>query len=361
MSYTIDDETLTKAARNLLFNCAAVDAGDRILLVCEGPEHGWYDTMMPGAVAREARATGAEVSIIEVGPPGTQSGQELADARAAHDVIMFFARIGDQDRFSEVPDGKRTVMSYARTADSLGSPYGTTPHAAMRALKSAVDDVLLGAGTIEITCPLGTRLTGSLSPGDKKSRADVTVQRFPLGVPQPILAAGFSGEVKLARYLTPTGSRHYEPASIEIPDTVTATIDRGRIKGFDGAPEAVSAVTEHYSRIAAQFSIDPDFVHSWHAGIHPACTYGAPAADNPDRWSNNVFTHPRYLHFHTCGAYAPGEICWMLLDHTVRVDGTPLWLEGALQLDDFPETAACLQDWPVLKAIFDAPSEEIGL
>ncbi len=361
MNLQIDPDTLATGARNLLIDCAGIRAGDRVLMVCESPEHGWYDTAMPAAVAREAEALGAVVSTIEVGPPGIESGQDLAEARAGSDVILFFARIGDQDRFSEIPDGKRTVMSYARTADSLGSAYGTTPHGAMKALKEAVNGVLLGAGEIEITCPLGSHLTGRLSAEDKAESADVTVQRFPLGVPQPILAAGFSGTVKLARYLTPTGSRPYEPASVAIPGIITATVEKGRIRGFEGDPAGVAAVEEHYRRVADGFGIDPDFVHSWHAGIHPACTYSASVADDPDRWSNTVFTHPRYLHFHTCGAYAPGEICWMLLDHTVRVDGVALWQDGRLKPEAFEATAACLKDWPMLEAIFRNPSDAIGL
>jgi hypothetical protein len=361
MSVRIDDEALAAGARNLLVDCAGIRAGDRVLLVCENPVHGWYDAETPQAVARVARSLGAEASTIEVGPPDSPVGPELAAARAAHDVILFFARIGDQDRFSEIPDGKRSVMIYARTAVSLGSAYGTTPYAATKALKEAVNGVLLGADRIEITCPLGSHVVGHLSADDKASTADVTVQRFPLGVPQPIHAAGFSGTVKLARYLTPTGSRHYEPASLAIPGVVTAAVDAGRIAGLDGDPAAVDAVRRHYRHVADVFSIDADFIHSWHAGIHPACTYAAPAADDPDRWSNNVFTHPRYLHFHTCGAYAPGEICWMLLDHTVTVDGIPLWREGRLMTGNFESTAACVADWPVLKAVLDAPSTAIGL
>lgn len=361
MSMAINREILARAARNLLVDCGGVRACDRVLMVCENPKHGWYDAAMPAAVAATARAIGATVSSIEVGPPGAEPNPDLPAARAANDVILFFARIGDMDRFSEIPDGKRTVMSYARTVDSLASAYGTIPHAAMLALKEAVNDVLLSAGGIEITCPLGTRLVGVLSPDDKKTSADVTVKRFPMGVPQPIMATGFSGKVVLARYLTPTGSQPYEPASVAIPSPVTARVENGRIRGYDGAREAVSAVVDHYQRVADQFSIDPTVVHSWHAGIHPACTYTAAAGDDPDRWSNTVFTHPRYLHFHTCGAYAPGEICWMLLDHTVTVDGVALWREGRLMHDSFAETTSCLADWPELAVAFREPCGSIGL
>jgi hypothetical protein len=58
-----------------------------------------------------------------------------------------------------------------------------------------------------------------------------------------------------------------------------------------------------------------------------------PPQPDPDRWSNSVFTSPRWLHFHTCGAYAPGEICWMVGEPKVEVDGKALWREGRLWLD----------------------------
>ena len=74
-----------------------------------------------------------------------------------------------------------------------------------------------------------------------------------------------------------------------------------------------------------------------------------------------MFTNPRFLHFHTCGAYPPGEICWMVLDHTVDVDGKKLWEKGRLCTDTFDDIAACLEKWPILKDLFDAPSDSIGI
>ena len=107
--------------------------------------------------------------------------------------------------------------------------------------------------------------------------------------------------------------------------------------------------------------IDPDAIHSWHAGIHPACAYEREAARDPNHWSNTVFTNPRFLHVHTCGAYPPGEICWMVLDHTVKVDGVALWETGRLRTDTFDSIATCVDKWPVLNALFANPSDRIGI
>ena len=123
----------------------------------------------------------------------------------------------------------------------------------------------------------------------------------------------------------------------------------------------VDRVREHYHRVSHQFGIDGNVVHSWHAGIHPGCSYTSQASQNPDRWSNTVFTNPRFLHFHTCGNYAPGEICWMLLDHTIAIDGKKLWDRGRLYPEIFPQTKTCIERWPELNALFANPSDEIGI
>jgi len=43
-----------------------------------------------------------------------------------------------------------------------------------------------------------------------------------------------------------------------------------------------------------------------------------------------IFGSPRHLHFHTCGAYAPGEITWAVLDANVSFDGREYWRDGTL-------------------------------
>jgi hypothetical protein len=68
-----------------------------------------------------------------------------------------------------------------------------------------------------------------------------------------------------------------------------------------------------------------------------------------DHWSNSVFGSPRYLHFHTCGDYAPGEICWIVEEPTVKVDGVPLWEKGRINFLEFDQLLQCREQWPVLK------------
>lgn len=354
-------QDLDAGVRNLLVNCADVRSGETLLIVQEDPEFGWYDLAASEAVAAVAKELGLSTTVQIVGEPGEARDPAIMKAVDAHDRVIFLARIGDQDRFEASTQKNPSVMSYARDAAALASAYGRTDHRAMVALKEAVNDILRVATEIEITCPLGTRVAGSPSHLQGENSAEVTVKRFPMGVPQPVLCDGFTGRVALSRYLTPTGSKAYTPPDLPIDGTVFAHVDGNRIARFEGDAEEVAAIENHYRHVASLFQIDPFVTHSWHAGIHPGCYFSGAIDDDPDRWANNIFTHPRLLHFHTCGAYAPGEICWSVLDPTVRVDGVALWDDGALKPDRFSPGRRCLSEWPELETLLAAPSTSIGV
>lgn len=356
-----DRDDISAGARNLLLNCAKVEPGQHVLIVHEDPELGWYDLDAPSAVESEARALGVETTLIQVGAPGNGLQAGFEPALADFDATIFFARIGDQERFADRHVGRTHVVSYARTRQALSSHYGRADHRALHDLKLAIDDVLHSARTIEITCPLGTSLTGAIPLAARQNRSDVTIKRFPLGVAQPIDASEFSGRVALAHYLTPSGSRSYQPAYLALEETVFANVECGRIIGLDGDCESVERVRSHYESVANQLGIQGDVVHSWHAGFHPGCEYPDDAAQNPDRWSNTIFNCPRFLHFHTCGDYAPGEICWMVLDPTVRVDGKTMWENGLFKIWHFDQTRRCADIWPDLTNAYDYPVRKIGI
>jgi len=354
-------DNLADGAKNLLLKCAELDGTETLLIVCESPELGWYDDTGPAATVAAAQGMGIRPTVLNVGAPENVRDPRLVEAMDNHDCSIFFARIGDQDRFAEPVPGKKTVMSYARTEFELASAYGRADHKALVELKQAVNDILLGADVIQITCPHGTDITGNASQTKRENLGDVSVRRFPMGVPQPLDASGMSGRVALSRYLTPTGSKTYEPPSVPIEGIVMVDVSQGRIGGFEGDAGPVAEIRNHYKMVSEKFGIDADVIHSFHAGIHPGNAYNRMAEDDPDRWSNSVFTNPRILHFHTCGDYAPGEICWMLIDHTLTVDGKALWLDGRLCVETFEQTARCLDDWPDLRPLFDSPSRAIGL
>ncbi|MEM7528408.1 MAG: hypothetical protein AAF416_12085 [Pseudomonadota bacterium] len=352
---------LLEGAHNLLVHCGGIKCGDQVLIVHEDPALGWYDEHVAAAVVAAAREIGASPSVVQVEGPEVSLPAAVERALAGSDSIVYLARIGDQDRFAPRRATKPIVMSYARDAEALGSAYGRTDHHALLALKAAIDDLLFGSASIRITCPLGTEITGTVDPALRETAGEVTVRRFPMGVPQPMPAGSFEGRVAIARSLTPTGSRSYEPAALMLDDLAFARIKDGRIAGFDGPSSVTRSIEAHYAHVAGLFGIDAGVVHSWHAGIHPAAAYAGRMEDNPDRWSNTIFTSPRFLHFHTCGAYAPGEICWMVLDPMIALDDRPLWSNGRLCVETFPTLRAVLSEWPGLTALFDCEPASVGL
>jgi len=125
-------------------------------------------------------------------------------------------------------------MCYIRDLDMFVSSFCTTPYQAVRDVKNAVDKVLLGAGNIEISRPLGTEFSGSLKGNMNEEQVDVGVLRFPLGVSAPIEAKNFSGRIIMDRYLAPTGTSLYEPPFVKINEPVFAEIEMGHITDFIG-------------------------------------------------------------------------------------------------------------------------------
>jgi len=85
------------------------------------------------------------------------------------------------------------------------------------------------------------------------------------------------------------------------------------------------------------------------------------AVDNLTRWSGSAFGNPRYLHFHTCGNYAPGEICVSVFDPSIAVDGVTLWRNGTLKFADAPEVRQLQNRYPGIRALFERPVLEYGL
>ena len=67
------------------------------------------------------------------------------------------------------------------------------------------------------------------------------------------------------------------------------------------------------------------------------------------------------LHIHTCGAYAPGEISWNMIDPMIVVDGVAVWKGGVLHPEAVPGGREILLRYPSAKDLFDAPGTNIGL
>ena len=354
--------TPTLGARNLLLNCAAARPGERLLIAYEPSQYAYFSDDAHECVAEEAKRMGLAVDVMDVGfdANNPRLSEELRRRMRNFDIILFLARLGDQLRFSDMPPGKRVIVSFALNAYLLGTGFGNAHHAAFLELKNAANSVISRADEVRITCPAGSDVTGKsnviLGP-----EVDTTIMRFPMSVFTPVPAAGFTGRVALSGFLTGTGSRYYDDYTIEFDGPVHALLSSGRLTGFEGNSLDVERANAHYDRVSTLFGIDRNFVHSWHAGIHPGCGFPWDGASDYKRWGGVAFGNPRILHFHTCGAYAPGEISWNMIDPTIEVDGIKYWDRGAFRAKLLPNGADILSRHPCVASLFEHPERDIGI
>jgi hypothetical protein len=348
-------------ARNLLVNCAQCRVGERLLIAFEPEGYGYFDADVLRHVEDEARSLGLDVKLTDVGfePTRRQLPPDLVRLIAEHDIVLFLSRLGDQLRFSDLPEGPRYVVCFAWNSHLLGSLFGCSDYEALCEVKHGIDNAIMEASRIVITCPNGTEVVGRV-PDSTADPQDTTVRRFPMSVFSPVPAGLFSGRVALGGFLTGTGSRYYDNYSIEFEGPVFARFDTGRLSGFDGAAADVAKANAHCDRVANLFNLDRNFVHSWHAGIHPGCGFPWDMRQNYERWGGAAFGNPRVLHFHTCGAYPPGEISWNVFDPTIALDGVRLWDNGHLHLERLDAGMRILTEHPELEELFANPDREIG-
>jgi hypothetical protein len=353
-------DALKAGIENMLRNCGGLFPGQSLLVLSEGDDASHYDPALAPAVAQTARAMGLAVSVLELpfSPHPLPPAPEIMAAMAQADTALFLARRGDQLRFDAVLAATRPVMCYALDSGMMASPFGRADHRGLLALLGVVNRALAQAHHIRVTCPLGTNFHG---PGAAfpAEAGEVTVRRFPLSVFSPVPARDYSGTIALAGFLTGTGKTYYQPYDLPLGDVLRVQFEGNRITGFDG-PDA-DAAQAHYARVAAMLGQEAGFIHSWHAGIHPGCTYPREAAEDPVRWGCGAFGNPRLLHFHSCGVEPPGEISLNVIDPTIALDGVPLWENGRLHPERVEGGAELLAAYPCLAAAFADPAQAVGL
>ncbi len=349
---------------NLLDNCIGAKPGETLAIISERGAGGYYSATLDEAIASHARERGIDVQIVEA--PVCEAVEEFpASIKAAIDAAdhtLFLARIGDQVRFSDLCKFGSYTMCYALDEQSFASPFCSAHHDFFVKLKNLINDEIFYSKRIEIRCAAGTHLTG-MSPqlSSQSGDGEVTIKRFPMTVFRPVCGKQFSGRVAMTRWLAPTGSKIYEPEGTFIEGTVFANVENGKITGFTGDSADVARVQSHYDFVATRFDIDGMVLHSWHAGIHPQNGYNGLAIDNLSRWSGSAFGNPRFLHMHTCGDYAPGEICISVFDPTIAVDGVEMWRDGRLVFAETEKVRELQSHYPGIRELFEKPVLEYGL
>lgn len=350
---------------NLLFNCIGAKPGESLAIITERGVDGYFSATLDGVIGAHARDRSLDVTFV-VTPVIEQLSSfpsEIQSAVEAADHTLFLARIGDQLRFKKLSGAGNSVICYALDEASFGTQFCSAHYQFFMELKSLINTAMFGNKEIVVRCASGTNLTG-VSPEDLDldgNNGDVSLKRFPMTVFQPIPGNSFSGKIALTRFLCASGSRLYDPDSVLIDGVVLALIENGRIVDFEGERKEVEKVRGHYEFVGNKYNIEGDLIHSWHAGFHPQNGYFGLATDYMARWSGSGFGNPRYMHFHTCGAYPPGEICMSVFDPTISVDGVDMWREGHLLFADTPAVRELQSNYPGIREMFDNPEMEYGL
>ncbi len=351
-------------ARNLICSCIGVRSDDEILLVREESRGGIYDDDAPACVEEEIRKLGASVySLCVPAVAGPESVPQALQAAMGHvDHTIFFARIGDQLRFSKLPgNGTKTVV-YALDVHLLGSEFSTIPHGFLLDVQKRLESEICEASEWRITCPLGTDVVGGIEHAaqDEAQPADFSVQSFPIATFRPLPCTDMEGRVVLSRWLNLSNTHDLEPRVIRLDEPITAVVKKGCIVDFEGARDVVQTVRRYYERVSSELGVDPNVVHSWHAGINPKTHFRGSAADHPFRWACMIFASPRHLHFHTCGAYAPGEITWSVLDASVSFDGRQYWRDGSFCYFERAEAKQLAREYSLDEEVFKT-RQDIGV
>jgi len=333
-----------EGARNLIVHAVGASPGESLAVIAEDPAHGMYDGEVPRCIAAAGEALGVRVEIVPVGlhagladiPPAVGEALERCDH------VVFHTRLGDTLRFDAVAGGATKTIAYALDIGLLAGEGCTLPHPMMQAIGAAYERRADAARAWRLTCPLGTDLAGEqdIEAVARGAAPDFTLGLFPLCSPRPISGAGANGTVAVAHWLMATDNHPYDDGILMLPEPVFATVEDGRIVRWSGEATLVARVEAHYARVAALFGIDGGIVHSWHGGMNPGVFYPRPATEDVERWGKVAFANPRYMHIHTCGDYAPGEIAWSLFDATVTLDGTTYWQDGRFVFLEDPEARA---------------------
>lgn len=333
-------------AKYLIEDAIGAKPGESIAIVAEDPGLGIYDAMVPECVADVADGLGIKTRIIPVGDHAGLDAipPDVLEALRTFDHVLFHSRLGDTLRFSDIPGGASKTMSYALDLSILGGPSCTVPHRVMEDIRAAYNKIADTAETWRITCANGTDLSGTQDVARvmRGEAEDFTVTRYPVCAPRPLPCDTANGTVAFTHWLMASGNRQYPDDELLLREPVLGHVENGRIKGFDGPAGLVQEITQHYRRVGDLLGLDPWNVHSWHAGINPGCSYPVSGARNTERWGKVAFANPRYLHFHTCGGYAPGEIAWSMFDATVTFGDDLIWDKGELLFLSGPEVRRIL-------------------
>ena len=328
----IDQVALTRGIDNLLLTCVGLAAGQSLLLVQEPEDEKIYRSEVVEMIAVRARELGAQTTtqIYELITEPGHFPNALVNAMEQADHTVFMSRIGDHSRFIPLSGRSTKTQCYALDAHMLASHYAGACYKLMTQLHRKFEAELMAAKHWNISCALGTDLSGDFSWRSQQGGEDddFSLQLFPVTTFKPVSCDNANGNVALSRWLMPGGVAKVEPAFLSFDGVVMATVEAGELTNFEGPEAAAKQLNDHSDHVANTLNINRNRVHSWHAGLNPHTFFDDCIVNDLKRWEGISFASPRYLHIHTCGDVPPAEITWSVFNPTVVIDGDTSWENG---------------------------------
>ncbi len=343
-------EAVEEGARSILVDCAGIAPGDRVLIVGEEGPDAFFDFAVCERVASAARSLKAVVSVVRApaiaGPEDLPS--DFADLIAAADHVLFFARIGDQLRFTPLPGAGRKIMCYTRDEHYLADRFARLPYGLFTEILSLLQQEMVRAKAWHIECPEGTNLDGGFDGAEVReavaAEKGFSVSLFPVMIYPPLSCRHMTGDLVLSRFLISTSTTMMADSLLPLRAPVTARIEGGAITKLHGPGDVVETIEAHLDRCAGREPALARRFHSWHAGIYPPTFFSGKAEDDIESWGDVAFGSPRYTHFHFCGP-EPGMVAASLFDTTISIDGRAFWSKGEFVFLDRPECRAMLDKY----------------
>lgn len=330
---------MTEGIHNLLLRCVRIKTGQRLLLVGEAGDDVYYDAELCLAVKRVADELGAVTEVIYAKPvvDAMSVSDQISREMLLSDVVVFFSRLGDQARFSSSPGEGKKVMCYTLTKAHLSAPFAALDHERMTQMLRLLETSIHSASHYQLETRDGTNLTGEIiSSAFSKPSKTFHVELFPVMTFEPIKCNNVSGDLNISRFITSTSTRAYNQSVLMIDSPVRARVENSIITSMDGNNKTTDRINQQLARAAQLSGGDTYVLHSWHSGINPGTFFEGNAFDDLEYWGTVAYGSPRHTHIHAAGV-DPGDVAYLLMDATIRIDDELFWQDGRFVFLDRPD------------------------
>ena len=361
------------AIDDLLDNCAEIKTGQRVLLVAanDGLTGGinLVDEATVAWIQAALQRRGAYPTVLWTDIPGSVHAWHVPPgfkaAVAGVDVVISHAFDLPFEELYELRDTMAQhrvnfVRNMATTANLLASDWAQTPYELVSEIRIRTARLFNEGSAWSLTHANGTSVTGKirspLPPGRKYAdyRSEGFYRPFPEGVFSPINIAETEGTLVFDQ-TSPWWAR-YIGVSAHFAQPVRITIEKNRIRAFDGGAEA-RAMERFLADMASRVGDTMYEAFALHGGVHPHAKIARHQCPHDTYRAFIEHHHSGHLHLHL-GVVPPSQrvaypyfvhITGDLEDATLKLDDQFVYESGRLSTLDSPaikEVAARYPDRP---------------